>query len=369
MKIVADENMPLVKDFFSEYGQVELKAGRQLNNTDVLDADILLVRSVTQVNEALLKNSKVKFVATATIGKDHLDSKYLNEKNIVWNSAPGCNADSVAEYVVSIVAYLVKHKSFNLKNKKVGIVGCGNVGSRVKKRIEILGMKTVCYDPPKEIRENDFKSSQLDDLYDCDLLCLHAPLTYEDDHPSFHLIEKGFFEKFNQKGYVISAGRGPVIDFNSLKNVDLSRFVLDVWEPEPEVNIDIMNECLIATPHVAGYSMQSKWRGTEMVYKHAAKEFGWNGNKKVNYPIEQPRWSLESCNDWADCVLALYDPVADSEKTKKALCDATDCGDSFDKLRKEYSLRHEFYFPKFININLDEEDKNICKNLGFNFDS
>ena len=367
MKIVADENMPLVEEYFSEYGEIVTLPGRQLSHNDVVDADILLVRSVTNVNHELIHDSKVKFVATATIGTDHLDKHYLEKSNIIWTSAPGCNADSVAEYDVTMFAYLYKTKGFEVKGKKVGVIGCGNVGSRVIKRLEILGAIVLSYDPPRAEWDNGFNSVALEELYDSDVLCLHAPLTESGRHPSFHMIGESFFKKLNKNAYIISAGRGPVIDFKSLVSLDLKKFILDVWEPEPDINHDIMNECLLATPHVAGYSLQSKWRGTEMVFAKAAKIFGWQIDKKVKHPIEAPFHSIKNIDSWQDCVLSLYDPKKDSERTLHSINQSDDDGGAFDLLRKTYPLRHEFFFPKITDCQLSGDDLEICKNLGFNF--
>jgi len=367
MKIVADENMPLVQEYFSEYGEVVSLAGRQMSHKDVVDADILLVRSVTNVNRELLHDSKVKFVATATIGVDHLDKNYLDDSNIVWTSAPGCNADSVAEYDVTMLAYLYKTVGFDVVGKKVGIIGCGNVGSRVVKRLEILGANVLSYDPPKAENDSEFESVELEDLYDCDVLCLHAPLTKSGSHSSYHMIGESFFENLNKEAYIISAGRGPVIDFKSLAHLDLKKVILDVWEPEPNIDLEIMNQCLIATPHVAGYSLQSKWRGTEMVYCEAAKTFGWKVNKKVRHPVESPSHSIENLGSWQDCVLSLYNPKEDSERTLRSMNHADDTGIAFDMLRKTYPLRHEFFFPKVRDCGLIGNDLEICKALGFDF--
>ena len=365
MKIVADENMPLVEDYFSEYGEIVRLPGRNLTPEDVKDADILLVRSVTKVNRELLEHSKVKFVATATIGTDHLDKKYLEENGIEWHSAPGCNADSVAEYVVSVIAYLCHQYDFDAVGKCAGIVGCGNVGSRVKGRLETLGMEVLSFDPPKEIRESEFKSASLSDLYDCDFISLHAPLTEDGDCPSYHMVAETFFNKLNKEAFVLSAGRGPVIDFKALESVDLSRFILDVWEPEPDLNKSIMEDCFIASPHVAGYSLQSKWRGTQMVYQSAAKYFGWNVDKKVNYPVKAPVVDLEGLDKWYDVVIKLYNAFDDSNHTKEMLKKSRNISQTFDQLRKNYPLRHEFSFPEFQNAMMPSSELAILKNLGF----
>lgn len=365
MKIVADENMPLIEECFSEYGEIKRLAGRSIQPEDVVDADVLLVRSVTLVNEALLKGSKVKFVGTATIGTDHLDKKYMDAAGVCWRSAPGCNADSVAEYDVSILAYLSKMEKVNLSTLKVGVVGCGNVGSRVIKRLDALGLNYCVYDPPKAEREVNFHSCSLAELTECDLFCFHAPLTYEGSCPSFHMIDYSFFKSIKKEFYVISAGRGPVIDFSALKECDLTKFFLDVWEPEPDIPQSVLKSVKGATPHVAGYSIQSKWRGSLMIYDEACKYFNWQ-KKDVSFPETPPERSLKGVRSWEEAVLNLYDPLEDTKRTKGALLDNENVSDAFDKLRKQYPLRHEFSFPKFTDASMPDGDQAILRKLGFN---
>lgn len=369
MKIVADENMPLVEEYLCEYGDIVRLPGRNLSLSDVKDADALLVRSVTKVNKSLIDGSSVKFVATATIGKDHLDIPWLEKEGIQWSSAPGCNSISVAEYVVSIIAKLRKSEGLLKSSRlKAGIIGMGNVGSQVLKRLDILGYDCLCYDPPRELRDPTFKSDALEGFVDLDLICLHAPLTKEGDYPSYHMIQREFLEKQKTGTVLISAGRGAVIDFNAFTpHIDKLNICLDVWEPEPDVPREVLTQVKTATPHIAGYSLQSKWRGTDMVCR-ALMDFLGKDKKDPIYPIESPIIDFGSRElNWEDVVLHLYDPYQDSEHTKQCLLQSANIGASFDALRKSYPLRHEFSFPKFKGGEVSESDRNILSKLGFNW--
>ena len=231
LKIVADENIPSVETIFSALGVVVTVNGRHLNKEQLLDADVLLVRSVTQVNRALLEGTPVRFVATATIGTDHLDKEYLKEKEIAWASAPGCNADSVVDYVISAFCRLEGLLEWLLADGVVGIVGMGNVGSRLYHRLNRLGINVCAYDP---LIEQDRYSvlTNLDDVLKSDVICLHAPLSHDGDHPSYHLFDSDRLASLNTGTVLINAGRGAVVDNAALKQLLIERddvsAVLDV---------------------------------------------------------------------------------------------------------------------------------------------
>ncbi|GAB3475836.1 4-phosphoerythronate dehydrogenase [Marinomonas epiphytica] len=271
MKIVADENMPNVEKIFSHLGDVRLVPGRQLSSEQVKDADILLVRSVTKVNEALLKNTKIRFVGSATIGVDHIDLDYLASQNIAFASAPGCNAQAVADYVFSALSYLYFTKQCCWLGKTIGIVGYGNVGRSVYKRFAALGCDVKVYDPLINCREEANQTS-LEDVFTCDIVSLHAPLTRSGAFPTSHMVDSKLLASLPANGTLISAGRGGVINEEALlaeygKRSGKLNLVFDVWQDEPNINAELMSKVDIATPHIAGYSKQGREKGTWMVYQ------------------------------------------------------------------------------------------------------
>jgi len=273
MKIYFDENMPFAQEFFNELGELIPFSGRDLNAEQIADADVLLVRSITQVNEALLaKNNQLKFVGTATIGVDHIDQAYLKHKGIAFSSAPGCNAISVAEYVLSALVVLAERYLIDLFSLTVGIVGAGNTGSRLSEKLNALGIKHVLCDPLLESNQSDKrKFVSLDEALACDVVSLHVPKTMAGDHATFHLLNDVRLSQFSEQQILINACRGGVIDNQALLKLKQQghgpKLVLDVWENEPNILEELIPFCEITTAHIAGYSLEGKARGTEMLYQ------------------------------------------------------------------------------------------------------
>jgi len=281
MKIVADMNIPFVKQAFSSLGRVETCEGRSLSDEQLIDADILLVRSVTAVNASLLAQSKVKFVGSATIGVDHVDQDYLDKHSIVFANAPGSNATSAAEYVITALLLTAQRQGFSLQEKSVGIVGCGNVGSRVLKRLTGLGIKCLVNDPPRAAKYTDRHYVSLEEALKADIVTVHTPLTKQGIYKTYHLFNEHSFSVLKSDAVFINTSRGSVVDESALKSIVQKRpdltLILDVWENEPSIDIDLLKSVSIATPHIAGYSIDGKVRGTEMIYAAACRKFEHNG--------------------------------------------------------------------------------------------
>ncbi|MBA3581307.1 MAG: 4-phosphoerythronate dehydrogenase [Gammaproteobacteria bacterium] len=346
MKIIADENIAEVKQAFASLGDVHLKAGRTINAVDVENADILLVRSVTPVNAALLKNSKVRFVASATIGTDHVDLDYLAAQGIGFAHAPGCNANAVAEYVLSALCHVLQ--SSEIQKTTIGIIGNGNVGSRLAEKLNILGWQYKLNDPFLAAQDNNAQYVSLDEIIEtCDVISLHVPLTHAGLYPTQHLFNAARINKLKSKTVLINTARGAVIDNEALnirlqKHNDL-RVVLDVWEHEPHIAAELLSKVKLATPHIAGYSVEGKLRGTEQIY-HAAWQYcmastslppAWYKpvaviNKQIALPNNTPAALCAAYH-------ALYDIAKDDEAMRTQPLTAT----RFDELRKHYTLRNE----------------------------
>lgn len=368
MLIVADENMPLLEESFGQFATLKKLPGRTITPEDLCDASALLVRSVTRVNEKLLRGTSINYVGTATIGTDHLDREWMDANGIINSSAPGCNADSVADWVVACLAHWSLRGDRQLMNLRAGVVGHGNVGQRVENRLNNMGITTSVSDPPKSKVMTAFSDTPLEQLTDCDIICLHAPLTIRGDHPTEKLIDHRFLSKLKDDTLVISAGRGPVLDPEAVEG-ELTRlnFFLDVWDPEPNVPQELLSHVEIATPHIAGYSIQSKWRGTQMLFDDFCRHHQLKA-EAVPPPLLPPITDIpEQLTDWRDVIIYHYDPLKDSQRTKAALEGKKDAGSDFDRLRKEYPLRHEFSFPYLRAHHLDQSDRDQLEKVGFRF--
>ena len=267
MKIVVDENMPLAEALFAEFGEVVRVQGRTLTAAQLTDADVLLVRSITKVNASLLSQAnKLKFVGTATIGTDHVDKTYLAENTIPFFSAPGCNKVSVGEYVISALLVMAEKYQFSLSGLSLGIIGAGNTGTAVAERAAALGIAVKLCDPPKEQSGDQRKFVTYDEALTCDLVSFHVPLSRHGEHATFHLLDEKHIQALRPEQILINACRGEVWDNQAMLVRQQSalplRLVMDVWENEPNVLQTLVPYTEIATPHIAGYSLEGKYRGT-----------------------------------------------------------------------------------------------------------
>jgi len=360
MKIVADENMPLVRELFSPYGEVVTYPGRELRAEQVRDADVLLVRSVTRVNGELLKGSNVRFVGSATIGVDHVDRHYLDNRDIAFANAPGCNANAVVQYVLSVL--------FRLRpawmQQTVGIVGCGNVGGRLQRTLKALGVNCRCYDPfLTELQNPDLCS--FDEVLDAPILCLHTPLTTAGPHPTYHLLDEKALRRFSPGGLLINAGRGAVVDNRALLRLlpDCAwQVALDVWEDEPNVSLPLLAQIDIGTPHIAGYSWDGKVNGTRMVRDAFCR---WLGVEKPEVSVAGDSIDLIKTTSLGQAVSAVYDVGADDRRMREALSGADgDVATAFDRLRKTYPQRLEFHHYRVRGVS-DTQLASQLATLGF----
>lgn len=350
MKIVADENIPLVKEAFGDFGTVHTVHGRQITHELLKDASILLVRSITQVSKELIEGTPIKFVATATIGIDHVDTEYLQENNIGFAYAPGSNADSVADYITSAIVLLTHKTGKRRENITVGIIGVGNVGGRVAKRLMAMGVNCLLNDPPKKrISGSDIYLPLDQVLEESDILTLHVPLSTSGEDATYHLVNHEFLSKVKQGAILINTSRGKVIDEKVLRaNRDrLNALALDVWENEPGINLETMKICDIATPHIAGYSFDGKLRGTQMIYDAASAYFfrtrSWVIPEEFTSEHAGNIDVTESIDPIYDAVQNAYPIMKDDERFREILKKPKEAQEAFfDELRKKYPKRLEF---------------------------
>ena len=370
MKIIADVNIPFIAECLEGIGQVITVSGRDISPQMVKDADALLVRSITKVNGELLSGSSVKFVATATIGIDHIDTEYLRHNNIGFASAPGSNANSVAEYIVCGLLNIEKKYSKPLAGSPIGVIGVGNVGTKVAAKCQALGMKVVLNDPPLARKTGEEKYRPLEELYDCDFLTLHTPLTKTGEYKTYHLADEAFFDNLKNGATFINSSRGSVNDNNALKKaVKAGKFrgsILDVWENEPNIDCELLEAVDIATPHIAGYSYDGKIKGMIMVYEAMCRHFGLPIERNIEEFLPEPDVKDIDATSLTmlDTVAAVYDITADDKDMRQILAAPDgEKGAFFDSLRKNYPCRREF---QNTLINCDDTQK-LQKLAGIGF--
>jgi erythronate-4-phosphate dehydrogenase len=353
MRIVADENIPLLDEFFACDASITRLPGRAISAADVRDADVLLVRSVTKVDQALLAGSALRFVGTCTIGTDHLDLDYLNQSAIQWASAPGCNARGVVDYILGSLLALAEREGADLSQRIYGVVGAGEVGGRLVKALRELGWRVLVCDPPRANREGGDYHSLDTLLSQCDVISLHTPLTLAGPLATKHLLAAEQLQRLRPAAWLINASRGAVVDNAALYQVLQQRpdlkVVLDVWEGEPLVNVPLAGLCQIATPHIAGYSLDGKLRGTAQIYQAYCAWRQQAATIQLADLLPKPWLSaLEldaQCSPaWALATLcrAVYDPRRDDADFRRSLLgDAGERRKAFDALRKDYPHRRE----------------------------
>lgn len=361
LRILADENIPCVEEAFGQFGSVHSKSGRDIGPRDVHSADVLLVRSVTTVGPSLLDDSRIRFVGSATIGTDHVDEAYLRARDIPFVHAPGSNADSVADYVVVSLLSLAQRRRISLRDRTVGIVGCGNIGGRLACRLQALGMNVLRNDPPKaeegeaDGRSHDFVA--LDTVLDeAEVVTLHVPLKTKGPHPTHHLVDAEFLGRLNEGAWLVNTSRGAVVAGDVLLDARrrgrVGAAVLDVWEGEPAPDPALIQAVDVATPHIAGYAYDGKVRGTVMLYeafcKHLGREPTWGGLED----LEVDSWDDLRCRppdprlpitDWLySLARQAYNLPADDEALRKLVeCSPEDRAQAFTRLRSHYRRRRE----------------------------
>lgn len=353
MRILADENIPLVEAFFGSFGEIRRQPGRAFSADALAEADVLLVRSVTRVNADLLAGSPVRFVGTCTIGTDHLDQDYLAAADIAWASAPGCNARGVVDYVLGSLLALAEVAGCRLDERCYGVVGAGQVGSRLVEVLRGLGCRVLVCDPPRQEREGgDFVS--LDEVLEhCDAISLHTPLSADGRWPTRHLLDAERLARLRPGAWLINASRGAVVDNAALHALLMRRpdveAVLDVWEGEPLVDVVLAERCRIATPHIAGYSLEGKARGTAQIYRAFCAHLGLQPELELDSLLPEawlPQLTLhaDADPDWAVAALcrAVYDPRRDDADFRRSLRGGEpERRAEFDRLRKAYPPRRE----------------------------
>jgi len=371
MKFIIDDKIPYIKGALEPFGEVIYLSGPQTTPEIVKDADAIITRTRTICNQQLLEGSSVKLIATATIGYDHIDTDYCEKAGIKWTNAPGCNSKSVEQYIASTLFVLAHQNGFQLKGKTIGVIGVGQVGSKVAHVCELFGMKVLLNDPPRGRAEVSEQFCSLNEiLQKADIITLHVPLNMKGEDKTFHLADSHFFETLERQPIVINSCRGEVLDTLSaktaLKNGQISGLVVDCWENEPNIDLELLKMVDMATPHIAGYSKDGKANGTSMSVQAISRFFGlgidhWQA-KQVELPektlIELDGWNLSNEEILAKAILATYDIRTDDRVLRKN-------PELFEKLRGDYPIRREYPVYTIHTKNVNQQTLEILNALGY----
>jgi len=365
MKIVADENILAVDDWLAGITELVLMPGRAISAADVRDADALLVRSITRVDEILLRNSSVRFVGTATSGTDHVDRVWLQHAGIQFADAAGCNANAVVEYVLAVFASLIRNASWSPWSCRVAVVGAGHVGSALLRRLQALGIECVACDPYVEYLPG-VELVPLDTALQADVVCLHTPLTTEGLHPTFHMIDATRLNGLAAHTVLINAGRGEVIDnralLSHLRDNPDRKIILDVWESEPEPDIKLLQRVYAGTPHIAGYSVEAKYAASRCILRQLCDHSGlplpgMPGFSQLPPLVHDDRVPADKSGVtapmtdeqmFAEQLLRCFSPDRVTERFRKsylknaAKVEGAGGAAAFDRVRKELLQRREF---------------------------
>ncbi|WP_430932863.1 4-phosphoerythronate dehydrogenase PdxB [Saccharicrinis sp. 156] len=371
INIIADNKIPFLEGVLEPYANVTYLPGAKTDANVVKNADALITRTRTKCNSENLKGSKVKMIATATIGFDHIDTNYCEKSGIEWTNAPGCNSGSVKQYVAATLATIASQQNIDLEDKTLGIVGVGNVGSKVADFAKAIGMKVLLNDPPRAEKEGNGNFVGLDELITkSDIITFHVPLQREGKYKTFHLGNTQLFSRCKKGVIIINSSRGEVTNNNdllvALNNQLIGQVILDVWENEPDMNIDLLNKSFIATPHIAGYSADGKANGTSMSVQAISRSFDlplkdWypdNIPAPGNPTIHIDAYGLSHQDVWTKAVLHTYIIKEDDTRFRHH-------PETFEQLRGSYPIRREFQAYQVILKNGTEELKEMLNKIGF----
>ena len=372
MKIVCDNKIPFLKGVLEPYAEVVYLPGKETTADVVKDADAIITRTRTICNESLLKGSSVKVIATATIGFDHIDTEWVEANGIVWRNAPGCNSWSVKQYIASVLVTLARKHGFDLREKTLGVVGVGNVGSKVAEIASLLGMKVLLNDPPRARKEGPDGFVSLDEIIaKSDIITCHVPLYKEGEDKTVHLFDEARIASLGKHQILMNSSRGPVVDNKALKAAlksgSILGGVLDVWEGEPDLDRELISLLDIATPHIAGYSADGKANGTMASVRTVAEFLGLPLTEWAPSGIPAPEQPLEFSIDAAgkslqevlsEAILHTYEVLEDDAKLRSN-------PELFEKLRGDYQIRRELTAFTLTLKNATAEEAEILSNMGF----
>ncbi|MDG6779056.1 4-phosphoerythronate dehydrogenase [Thiomicrorhabdus sp. zzn3] len=369
-KIVIDDAVPYAESMFSPLGEVVLIPGRNITPDSVRNADALIVRSRTQVNQALLENSAISFVGSTVVGLDHIDQAWLKQNNIHFYSAQGCNANSVAEFVITSLLELAEDKGFDLSQKTLGIIGVGHVGSLVHHKAEQLGIQCLLNDPPKVERHPEMADQyvSLDQALQADIITVHTPLTQTGKHPTHHLISAEKLQQIRPQQILVNAARGGIIDEQAWINTQTLANIIDCWENEPFINPQLYSLAYLATPHIAGHSLDAKVDGGRMVYEQLCRFWDEpitdNWQQQLPPPPEPITPPLNSSVQTRlfNTLIQTHNPRVDDRAIRDA--EIENLYNKYESYRRNYPIYYEWKRHKFYKTG-DKKFNNLLISLGF----
>ncbi len=372
MKVVVDNKIPFMKGTLEQCSEVAYREGSAIKNSDLLDADALIVRTRTKCNAELLDDTAIRFIATATIGFDHIDTAYCDARRIVWTNAAGCNSSSVQQYIASVLLHLAQKQGYDLSRKTIGIVGVGNVGSKVESFCRAIGMRVLLNDPPRARMEGAAGFVSLGEILErADILTFHVPLNRMGEDKTYHLVDERFLSRVRKDQILINSSRGEVVDTAALKSAlgkkGIAACVLDVWENEPQIDTELLGLVDVGTPHIAGYSADGKANGTSMSVQALSRHFHLGLDTWYPPAVPLPDRTLidMDCSDsdtqdiLRSIIHSTYDVLADDRRLRNS-------PQTFEKQRGDYPLRREFpvYHVRLRRAN--DQLLHMITSLGFN---
>jgi erythronate-4-phosphate dehydrogenase len=371
MKAIIDNKIPYIKGALEPFGEVVYLPGKDTTPDVVRDADVIITRTRTKCNQQLLSGSSVKMIATATIGYDHIDTNYCEQNGIAWTNAPGCNSWSVAQYIMAALHTLAKEKKLDLYSMTIGVVGAGNVGSKVAKLCGVLGMKVLVNDPPRALAEGSEGFVSIEEIQQkADIITFHTPLTRQGEYKTFHLVDEAFLASCKNGFYFINSSRGEVMETTAVKEAlntgKIASAIIDCWENEPEIDLELLKAAFISTPHIAGYSRDGKANGTSMSIQAISRKFGLGIDNWQCPNVELPENTTIALDGYgktvqqviAEAVLATYPITEDSNRLKAS-------PETFEKQRGDYPVRREFPVYNVAATNSDDSTLARLEKMGF----
>jgi erythronate-4-phosphate dehydrogenase len=371
MKVIIDDKIPYIKGALEPFAEVIYLSGKNTTSVVVKDADAIITRTRTICNEKLLAGSSVSMIATATIGFDHIDTEYCEMAGIEWTNAPGCNSWSVAQYLMAALHALALEKKLILSEMTIGVVGAGNVGSKVARFCKAIGMNVLVNDPPRQRAEGDTGFVSLTEIQEnADIITIHTPLTYEGEDKTFHIVDQLFIDSCRDGVFIVNCARGEIFETRSVVDALISgkinEAIVDCWENEPDIDQDLLDRTFISTPHIAGYSRDGKANGTSMSIQSISRKFNlgidnWqceNVELPENTFIEIDGLGKTTQQIIAEAVLFTYPILNDSNRLKNSIL-------TFEKQRGDYPVRREFPVYTVNAKNTSAEVIKILSELGF----
>lgn len=371
MKVIIDNKIPYLKGALEPFAEVIYLPGKETTAEVVKDADAIITRTRTKCNEQLLAGSTVKIIATATIGYDHIDTAWCEKNGIEWTNAPGCNSWSVAQYLMAALHALAQEKSLELEGMTIGIIGAGNVGSKVARFCSLLGMTVLVNDPPRQRAEGDEGFVTLKEIQQrADIITLHTPLTFDGEDKTYHLVDDSFIDGCENDIFLINAARGEVLDtqavLDALKFGKIKEAIIDCWENEPEIDLDLLDHTFLSTPHIAGYSRDGKANGTRMSIQAVSRKLGLGIDNWECSDVELPENTTIKISGAGktdqevitEAVLTTYSILEDNNRLKFY-------PRTFEKQRGDYPVRREFPVYTVKADDISERALTILSGLGF----